>query len=159
MHYKNSSGRNDLGLLKVARDATHVFFYAQTRQPLTPRTGTNWMWLLIDADRNARTGWQGYDFIINRTADGAETWLERNVGGWKWEKVVKLPVKFQGHELMLSVPRVALGLPSEADVSLDFKWWDNAQKPGDIMDTYVSGDAAPDGRFNYRYGSVTARRQ
>jgi hypothetical protein len=30
---------------------------------------------------------------------------------------------------------------------------DNSQRPGDILDFYVSGDAAPDGRFNYRYGA------
>jgi hypothetical protein len=32
-------------------------------------------------------------------------------------------------------------------------WWDNSQNPGDIMDTCLSGDAAPEGRFNYRYAT------
>jgi len=101
---------------------------------LTPRTDANWMWLLIDADQNAKTGWEGYDFILNRTRDGQETWLEKNSGGWKWEKVAKVELVTQGNELMLAVPRKALGLPEGDAVALDFKWWDNAQKPGDIMD-------------------------
>jgi hypothetical protein len=36
-------------------------------------------------------------------------------------------------------------------VRIDFKWADNLQHPGDVMDFYKSGDVAPAGRFNYRY--------
>jgi hypothetical protein len=35
--------------------------------------------------------------------------------------------------------------------AIDFKWADNLQTPGDVMDFYVSGDVAPAGRFNYRF--------
>lgn len=59
-----------------------------------------------------------------------------------------LPVA--GNELGLAVPRAALGPTSGAAVALDFKWCDNPQRPGDITDTYLSGDAAPDGRFHFR---------
>jgi hypothetical protein len=38
-----------------------------------------------------------------------------------------------------------------ATLTLDFKWADNLQQPGDVMDFYVSGDVAPQGRFKYRY--------
>ena len=107
VHYTNTSGRNDITLAKAARDTANVYFYAKTRQPLTPRTDPNWMWLLIDVDQNAKTGWEGYDFILNRTLDGQTTWLEKNVGGWNWEKVAKLEVVTKGNELMLAVPRVA----------------------------------------------------
>ena len=51
-----------------------------------------------------------------------------------------------------------LGLSVGDALALDFKWWDNAQKPGDIMDTYLSGDCAPEGRFNYRFTSARATR-
>jgi len=157
VHYTNSSGRNDITLLKVARDAANIYFYAKTREPLTPRTDANWMWLLLDTDRDAKTGWEGCDFILNRTLDGQETWLEKNIGGWKWEKVAKVGLVTKGNEMMLAVPRKALGLPAGDAVVLDFKWWDNAQKPGDIMDTYLSGDAAPDARFNFRYSAAAAK--
>jgi hypothetical protein len=52
---------------------------------------------------------------------------------------------------MAAVPRAALALPAGDDIVLDFKWWDNPQHPGDIRDAYLSGDAAPEGRFNFRY--------
>lgn len=66
---------------------------------------------------------------------------------------MKLPFKVQADELMLAIPRKALGFAAQNEMELDFKWWDNPQKPGDMMDTYLSGDTAPDARFNYRYSS------
>ncbi len=38
-------------------------------------------------------------------------------------------------------------------VDIEFKWNDNMQKPGNIMDFYISGDTAPGGRFNYVFTS------
>ena len=152
-HYVNRSGRNDLVACKVARDAKNVFFYARTRADLTPRTDPNWMELLIDADRDPRTGWEGFDFIVNRTveADGT-TWLERNAGGWRWEKVAKVRARVSGTELHLAIPRPAIGIPEgPGGLAIDFKWTDNVQHPGDILDFYVSGDVAPEGRYKFRY--------
>lgn len=59
----------------------------------------------------------------------------------------------EGNELHLAIPRPALGLrEGETRLSIDFKWMDNAKRPGDILDSYASGDTAPEGRFMYRYG-------
>ncbi len=150
--YTNRTGRNDLAILKVARDRDNVYFYARTREPLTPSTNPNWMWLLIDVDRNTSTGWEGYDFIVNRHVEGnGTTWLEKNTGGWGWTKAAEPKSRVNDRELHLAIPRAALGLSSGTALSLDFKWLDNVQRPGDILDVYVSGDAAPEGRFNYRY--------
>ncbi len=152
-HYTNRTGRNDFVAMKVARDDAYVYFYVRTRNPITPRTDANWMWLMIDIDQNTATGWNGYDYIVNRTveSDGA-TWLEKNAGGWQWQKAARLQYRFQGNELQLAIPREAMKLPKgRTRVALDFKWADNMQSPGDIMDFYLSGDVAPEGRFMYRY--------
>jgi hypothetical protein len=151
VHYENKSGRNDLVTMKVARDDQTVYFYAKSRKSLTPSSDPNWMLLLIDSDSNKETGWEGYDFIVNRTHEDGETWLEQNAGGWNWKRVTKLQSKVQGDELMIAVPRSAIGIAGKEPLQLDFKWWDNAQNPSDIMDTYLGGDVAPEGRFNYRY--------
>jgi hypothetical protein len=155
LHYVEKSGRNDLAVMKVARDAKNVYFYARTREALTPATQNNWMWLMIDADRNLKTGWEGFDYIVNRTIEGGKTaWLEKNAGGWKWEKVAPVEWKMAGNELHLAIPRAALGMKEGAgksELALDFKWADNLQHPGDAMDFYQSGDTAPEGRFRYRY--------
>jgi hypothetical protein len=154
LHYTNRTGRNDLLVFKVARDAQNLYFYARTREALTPPTGSNWMWLLIDADQDPKTGWAGCDFIVNRTmADDHTTWLEKSEGGWRWKKVARVSYRISGAELHLAIPRAALNLPAgNSRVALDFKWADNVQHPGELMDFYVSGDVAPEGRFMFRYG-------
>ncbi len=159
-HYQNFTGRNDLAQFKVARDATNIYFYARTVQPLTPATDTNWMWLLIDADQNPQTGWAGYDFIINRMRDvDGKFWLEKNAGGWNWEKVMPVKFQVQGNELQLAVPRAALGLKTgETETAFDFKWADNLSQSGEVMDFYTRGDVAPEGRFNFRYATSSAAR-
>jgi hypothetical protein len=153
LHYTNNTGRNDLAAFKVARDGKNVYFYARTREAITPPVGDNWMCLLLDADQNPLTGWEGYDFIVNRTRESdGKTWLEKNEGGWKWKKVAAVGLRVRGNELQLAIPRKALGLPEgKAPMSFDFKWTDNLQRPGDVMDFYLSGDVAPEGRMNYRY--------
>ena len=110
------------------------------------------MWLLLDTDQNESTGWAGYDFIMNRVVEPGTTWLERCAGGWEWTRVRKLAMRAQGADLHLAVPRAALGLGGQGPrVAIDFKWVDHCQRPGDVMDFYVSGDAAPEGRFAFRY--------
>lgn len=155
LRYTNRTGRNDLVAAKVARDEKNVYFHVRTREPITSPTDPHWMWLMIDADQNAKTGWEGYDFIVNRTVEGdGATWLEKNEGGWKWAKAAKLRFASKGRELHLAVPRAALGLAENATaLSIDFKWADNIQKPGDIMDLLLSGDTAPDARFAFRYAA------
>jgi len=150
--YVDASGRNDIAAAKVARDARNIYFYARVRAPLTPRGTEPWMWLLIDADRNAATGWEGYEWIANRTANPDGTvWLERHDGAWTWKPTARLAFRAGGNELHLAIPRGALGLPEGTAVAIDFKWVDGAIRPGEIMDFHTRGDAAPDGRFRYRY--------
>jgi hypothetical protein len=153
LHYTNRTGRNDFVACKVARDAQTVYFYARTSQPITPHTDDHWMWLLIDTDGDLSTGWQGYDFLLNRQVENAATtWLEQNTGGWNWQAVAKVAYRVEGQEFQAAIPRSALGLPENTThLALHFKWADNQQTPGEIMDFYLSGDVAPDSRFMYRY--------
>lgn len=151
LQYRNPTGRNDLEVMKVAHDATQVCFYVRTRQPLSPATDAQWMWLFIDADQDPGTGWEGFEFIVNRTREAGQSWLERCVGGWAWERVAPVALRAEGCELHLAIPRAALGLAPGRPLALDFKWADNLQRPGDPLDLYLSGTTAPAGRFRYRY--------
>ncbi len=153
-HYVNRTGRNDIVSCKVAADARNVYFYARTRNPLTSWAGPNWMWLLIRVvPKGERPDWEGFQYIVNREIDGpGQTWLETCEGGWSWKKAAQLAYRTGSHELHIAVPRKSLGLDgAPAGTVLDFKWLDNAQKPGDPLDLYVSGDAAPIGRYRFRY--------
>lgn len=154
-HYKNNTGRNELLLAKVARDRKNVYFYMRTRDPISSCKDPSWMNLMIDVDADHKTGWRGFDFIVNRSvADENKTSLERNTGGFTWKKAADIQYRVAGNEMQIVVPRTALGLAEDTDsLRLDFKWVDNWQKPGDVLDFYTSGDVAPDGRFKYRYNT------
>ena len=139
---------------KVAVDADHVYFYAETADAPTPSTGKNWMLLLIDADRNSNTGWYGYDFLINYSViDGKTTTLmhyEPDAPGGPWVKVATLNYRYKGNALEIEVPRKLLGLKSDG-FTFDFHWADNPTDLTDPISLCISGDSAPDRRFNYRF--------
>lgn len=147
LHYANATGRNDIIRAKVACDAKNVYFYVQTRAALTPRMDSRWMQLLINADHNHSTGWNGYDFIVRGPT------LQRLKDGKTW------PVNFRasGNQLMVTIPRALLGLTGLTETTFDFHWADNVTVGGDpksIAGWWYDGDSAPDGRFNYRYHNV-----
>jgi len=152
----NRTGRNDLIEMKVARDSKNLYFYARTREKITPYSDPHWMTLFIDADRNHATGWEGYDFLINHSVkDDHTSILERTSNGWNWEPVREVQYRVEGDKMMIEVPRAALGLANEP-IEFEFKWADNWQQDDNIDEFTVNGDAAPPGRFNYLY---TARPQ
>jgi hypothetical protein len=149
----NRTGRNDLISMKVSRDSSYIYFYARTTDAITPFTDSHWMTLFIDADRDHATGWEGYDFLINHSVkDDHTTVLEKTSNGWNWEPVCDVEFHIAGNQIMLRVPREALGLTREP-MEFEFKWADNWQRDNDIDEFTLDGDAAPPGRFNFLYTS------
>lgn len=148
----NQTGRNDIVSAKVSYDASTVYFYAHTKEPIsTPtRDVRSWMMLFIDADHNPKTGWMGYDFVVNRTGIGAKTTIERNIGGtYTWGNPTQITYQRFGRDLELAIPRSVLGVTS-LPATLDFKWADNIAQDGTATDFTLNGDVAPNDRFNYR---------
>jgi hypothetical protein len=149
--YVNTTGRNDIVAAKVTQDADYVYFYARTQANLTSRTGSKWMLLFIDADRNLATGWEGFDYLVNDpVVSSTQTSLKKYQDG-AWESATNVPFRMSGKELEIRISRADLGLRAGADLTLDFHWADNIQKLGDIAEFGINGDSAPNRRFNYRY--------
>ncbi|HSV74862.1 MAG TPA: hypothetical protein VLH79_13970 [Chthonomonadales bacterium] len=157
--YVNRTGRNDFTELRATHDARHAYFLAECAARITPRTGDSWMLLLINADRNARTGWHGYDVLVNRrAAGGGEVSVERWSAG-SWRPSGRARMRAAGARLELAVPRTVLGVPRGAAPAFDFQWVDNVGPLTDPVSFAVNGDAAPDRRANYRYqGRASAGR-
>lgn len=113
------------------------------------------MRLYIDIDRDHETGWEGYDFVVNRISpDRNRAVVERSNGGWEWSRAGEAQLRVENDRMELRIPRAVLGLQRGADFELEFKWADNTQHDGDIADFWISGDAAPAGRFNYLYSTL-----
>ncbi len=154
LHYQNDTGRNDLVLGKAAFDKTHIYFYIQTRQKITPPTGKHWLLLLIDSDQNPKTGWLGYDFLVNgsRTHDPMTSESLTSVQAWrdeKWREVGQATYRVHGNGLELALPRRLVrqtGRPA-----FDFHWADNVQNLESAAEFGLNGDSAPNRRWNYRY--------
>lgn len=140
--YINNTGRNDFDLLKVAADQKNIYFYAKTTDEITANSGNKWMRLYLDADRNAKSGWKGYDYRVV----GGNTLQRYDESSWK--DVQKVVYKLSNNELMITIPRRAINKSAER-LNIEFKWSDNMQDDNDPLDWYQNGDAAPGGRFNF----------
>ena len=153
LHYKDDSGRNDLVTSKVAVDEEHIYFSAETNEPLTPHTDKHWMLLLIDADQDQQTGWYGYDYLINKTIkDDKSTSLMRyspESTETPWVSIGEIHYRYSGKSLELALPRAPIGLDGDA-ISFDFHWCDNPSELADPISLCTKGDSAPNRRFNYR---------
>ena len=149
--YTNNTGRNDIVLAQVTRDQYNIYFYVETAEDLSPKTDPNWMRLFIDIDRDKSTGWQGYDFLINRTSPGDSAVIEKSILGWEWIKVGSAEYAIRDNKMELKVNKSVFNLNNDNPLDFEFKWSDNMQTDGDIMDFYVNGDVAPSGRFNFVY--------
>ncbi|MBN8786169.1 MAG: hypothetical protein J0I84_03710 [Terrimonas sp.] len=143
--YTNNTGRNDFHMMKAAHNTGNLYFYAETVQDITAPSGDNWMTLWIDADKNAKTGWHGYDYRI------VQGNILQQYSGGSWQTVNAKQIKYtvEKNKMMITVPRRLLSSLS-TPVAFEFKWSDNMQTP-DPLDWYISGDAAPGGRFNCQY--------
>lgn len=147
----NQTGRNDLVLMKTTRDKDYIYFYASTREPLSPYTDRNWMMLFIHIPQLDAPDWEGFHFVVNRKlVDEGITLLETCQGGWNWTETARVSYRVEGKELHLAIPRSVIGLGDTAvPAEIHFKWVDNMQSDGDITDLAVNGDCAPNGRFRY----------
>ena len=145
--YKDTSGRNDIVMTKVAHDKRNIYFYVECASELTAADESAWMRLFIDADRNRESGWEGYDFVVNREFSV----LESNLGAWRWDMISQVKVAYSGRCMEISIPLADLGIEPNVGFEIEFKWVDNTQQDGDVYDFYLSGDVAPLGRFNYLY--------
>ena len=151
-YYVNNTGRNDIVGAKVARDADNVYFYVETADKLTPATDRNWMMLFIDVV--AREVHQLFcDSQFELVAVDGELAL---ADGFPFPSSADVlfdhgffTVRTRAiDDEIVSVPS---GRFVAVDVDIEFKWNDNMQENGNIMDFYVNGDTAPGGRFNYVY--------
>jgi hypothetical protein len=151
-YYVNNTGRNDIVGAKVARDTDNLYFYVETADALSPSSDRNWMMLFIDTDRNKQTGWNGYDFIINRlNPSGNQAVIEKNIQGCgDWELCGQAHISIRENQLEIEVARHLVDLVDK-EIDIEFKWNDNMQELGNVMDFYVNGDTAPGGRFNFVY--------
>ena len=153
LYYTNTSGRNDIVAAKVARDKDYVYFYMETAQPMSPKTDPAWMQLFIDIDMDKNTGWEGFDFVVNRKSPAQKAYLENTSYSWNWKPAGEVDYAQKFNQLEIRIPRTLLGVKDA--LNFGFKCQDNTKSENNILDFWVNGDAAPAGRAIYHYKSGT----
>ncbi len=147
--YVNFSGRNDIVTAKVSNDTENLYFYVECAEDITDPEGTNWMNLFINADCDDSTGWYGFDYLLNRNRDDGRVLVEKFTGtdSWTFETVGTAYYTREGKVMQIRLAKSLIGFGE----TIDFKWADNSTPTGDIMEFLDQGDAAPNGRYTYRY--------
>jgi hypothetical protein len=147
--YMNNSGRNDIVTAKVSSDTENLYFYVECADTITDPEGASWMNLFINADCDDATGWYGFDYLINRNRTDSALLVEKFVGKdtWAFETVGSVAYTRVGNTMQVKLPKAMIGFTD----TIDFKWADNSTPTGQIMEFLDQGDAAPNGRYTYRY--------
>lgn len=149
--YVNTTGRNDLLEARVSKTGKTVYFSIDCADTVITDDGADWMNLYLNVDRSCDTGWEGYDFVINRSRDGSTCTVERFTGrDWESARAVgSAAYRVSGSRMVIAVDAELVGLDTRD--SFDFKWADNAAVEGNVMKFMTLGDTAPNDRFRFRY--------
>ncbi len=152
-HYRyiNNSGRNDLASAKVSQDGNAFYFLVTAAHDIVIDNDEAWMNLYLNTDGDVTTGWEGFDYVLNRSRDSFVVSVERFVGNsYETETVGGAYYYLEGDSMAIRLSKDIIGLEGKCD-SLLFKWADNVAVNGDAMNFMDLGDTAPDNRFAYQY--------
>ena len=151
--YSDTSGRNDISVSKVCINGDKATFYVRTSADLTPHTDSNWMLLFINADCDFKTGWHGFDYIINRQfeSDTQTCVMKWDKAAGDWVKHDVAEFRTEGNCLVIETSLTTLGITDSDNGNFYFKWADNPADLNDPISLCINGDTAPNRRFCYNF--------
>ena len=149
--YVNNTGRNDFDYAKVSQDEENLYFLVKTTHDLIIDNNTEWMNLFINVDGDMTTGWEGYDFVLNRDRDSFVVTVEKFKDNTFESEVVGGAYYYtEGAYMTIRLSKELLGVSGKVEQMI-FKWADNSVNNGDPMAFMDLGDTAPDNRFGFLY--------
>ncbi len=149
--YINHTGRNDLASAKVSQDQNALYFLVTAAHDIIIDDGESWMNLYINIDGDASTGWEGFDYVLNRDRDSFVVTVETfKDNSYETEVVGGAYYYLNGDSMAIRVSKDILGVSGQVE-KMVFKWADNSVTNGDAMGFMDLGDTAPDNRFGFLY--------
>lgn len=146
--YTQDAARNDIRKVSVTADNDNFYFLIECAADITGE-GESFMNLFIGTGELKQKGWEGYEYVINRSISGNDSDIIKLNSDFTGDKVGTAKVNVSGKYMQLAIPRADIGATDS--YSIYFKVADNVENPSDIMDYYVSGKSFPIGRLSYRY--------
>ncbi len=149
--YRTTLPENNIQEIRVAHDDNNIYFMLRTEDDISAREDGNlsWMNLFIGAGEPALEGWEGYEYVLNRSGSDTATDIVRLNADFTGEVVGQAEMKIDGNRMFISVPRNLIGMENETQFY--FKAAASVAVPDDIMEYYVSGSVMPMGRMSYEY--------
>lgn len=129
---------------KASFDDENIYFMLKTDSQI--KDGDNFMQIYVNSDRNYATGWEGYDYLIEK---GTVYALSKD---FNKTETAKGAYTVSGNVMQVKVPRSALG--ETGTVDFEFKAADGINVSGNVLNFYVEGSSAPIGRFSFVYTDI-----
>jgi len=149
--YRTALPDNNIQEIRVAHDKDNLYFMLRTEKDITSRKDgeLSWMNLFIGAGKPALEGWEGYEYVLNRSGSENSADIVKLNADFTGEIAGQADMKIDGNRMFLCVPRSLVGMQNETEFY--FKAADSVAAPEDIMEYYVSGSVMPMGRLSYEY--------
>lgn len=148
-NYKDSTGRNDIVNVRAVYDAQNITLLITCAETITPYDKNDKTWMNIFLSVGTNGGWNGYQYVVNRTVEGDTSKIEKLGADGEAESVAgNAKIRVNGKYLVVQIPRASVGL-DQSKFTLQFKVSDHVVGYTDILNYYVQGDSAPIGRLNY----------
>ena len=156
--YVNNTNRNDIVKTEVMNDSQYLYIKVTTKEDiLIDGSAKNNLNILLSVQGVSGAKWEGYNFIVNRTAapfGAGKSTIEKVATNGKFEfsALSSVDSYMQGNTFAVKIPLSVLGV--NRNFTVDFKIADGISDGGNIDNYYIDGDCAPIGRLNYRYNAV-----
>ena len=136
---------NSIKGAKATFDNDNIYFMVECEKDI--RDSKNFLTLYLNTDRNYSTGWEGYDYIVekgvvSKFADGA----------FEKTNVATVNYAIKGNMMQLAIPRSVIAETGVVD--LELKWSDNVDVSKDYLNFYSDGSVAPYGKLNYLFTEI-----
>ncbi|MDO5477654.1 MAG: hypothetical protein Q4G23_00630 [Clostridia bacterium] len=136
---------NSIKGAKATFDNDNIYFMAECEKDI--RDSENFMTLYLNTDRNYATGWEGYDYIIEKGVVS-----KFGDGPFGKTNVANVNYTIKGNMMQLAIPRSVIGETGVVD--LELKWSDSVDVSSDYLNFYSDGSVAPYGKLNYLFTEI-----
>ncbi len=145
--YKQDAGRVNIQNIWMAHDSSNLHVLIKCQNAIGERSDASWMNLFIGTGEPSVKGWEGYEYVINRSHNGS---IDALSSDFSVKYQGNCGIKVQDDLMYMVIPLKTLGI-NDSEFTLYFKVADHIEYSEDINDYYVSGQSVPMGRTSFFY--------